>query len=83
MQVGRDGHAPENWKPVLRVLWKSNGTLASLPVTFSDYRQGHGLLVYKAVIGVEPHVLAVATLQRLPSSSLQLAPILLMAIITC
>jgi hypothetical protein len=55
--------------------------LASLPVAFSDYRQCHSLLVHKAVIGVEPHVLAVAALQKLPSSRLQLASILLMAIL--
>jgi hypothetical protein len=59
-------------------------TPVSSPVTFSDYRQGHGLLVHKAVIGVEPHVLSVAALQKLPSSSLELAPIfLLMPSITC
>jgi hypothetical protein len=72
---GRDVITLENRKPVLRVFMEIHGAPASLPVTFSDYRQGSVLLVHKAVIGVEPHVLAVAALQRFPASSLELAPI--------
>jgi hypothetical protein len=48
-----------------------------LPITFSDYSQGRSLLVHKAVIGVEPHILSVAALQTLPSGSFELAPVFL------